>query len=107
MSTTLVLVTVAVGLGTWLFRFLPTKLELAKDGSDSLLNRFFGSTGPAAIATMFVVSIVPTLRDDVATILPTLCATAAIAISFFWRRSVAIATLVGAGVYGVTFGLLG
>lgn len=90
----------AVGLATWLFRFAPTKLSLAKTNPDGALRRFFAATGPAAIATLFTASILPMLSESAGPKLPLVLGTAAVLATFAVRRSVVLATLAGALAYG-------
>ena len=103
MNPDLVLLAVIVGGFTWAFRFLPIKLRLGGDTTDGPLARFLASTGPAAIATLFVASALPMLATDH---LPLILGTLAVLMVWVWRRSVVLATLAGSLAYGVTFGFL-
>ena len=97
-------VALMVGACTWAFRFFPTRADLSTMKPDGLLARFLASTGPAAIATLFVASALPMLRGGdhaalaagVATVLAVFAAT----------RSVVAATLAGSVGYGLAFWLL-
>jgi len=106
MNLTLMVVAVVVGLGTYLFRFLPTRLPLGQATQNGPLGRFLAGMGPAAIATLFTASILPGLSLQLATIGPTAIGSLTVVLAFLWRRNVAIATLAGALAYGVVFALL-
>lgn len=93
-----------VGTCTWAFRFFPTKADLSGIKPDGILARFLASTGPAAIATLFVASALPMLRGGVP--LPLMIGTAAVLAMFAATRSVVMATLAGAVGYGLAVWLL-
>jgi len=101
MRLELLLLAAAVGLATWLFRFLPTKLSLSRGEDTGPLRRFFAATGPAAIATLFTASILPMLHPALAGQLPLALGVAAVVGVYAWRRSVVLATLAGALAYGL------
>lgn len=101
MRAELLALAVAVGLATWLFRFAPTKLSLAKTAPNGPLRRFFAATGPAAIATLFTASILPMLAPEAGAKLPLVLGTAAVLATYAARRSVVLATLAGALAYGL------
>lgn len=107
MNPDLLLMALAVGVATYAFRFGPTKLSLHDLPPGSLRARFLAATGPAAIATLFVASSLPVLRDGAAQILPLIAGTLTVLGVFVWRRSVVAATLTGAAAYGVAFWLTG
>ncbi len=96
----------AVGLATWAFRYGPTRLNLSNMAPDSLLNRFLNATGPAAIATLFVASVLPYLEQAGGHEIPLALGTLAVLGGFAWRRSVVIATLCGAVVFGLASALV-
>ena len=70
------------------------------------LERFLSATGPAAIATLFVASILPALTPDIAQLLPVITGTLAVLALWVSHRSVVVATLAGALAHGVTVWLL-
>jgi hypothetical protein len=70
------------------------------------LERFLAATGPAAIGTLFVASILPLISPDLTTLLPGIGGTLAVVAVFLARRSVVAATLAGALVYGLAFWLV-
>ena len=107
MSLDLVLMALVVGLATYAFRFGPTRLSLHDLPPASRLARFLAATGPAAITTLFVASVLPVLRDGAGQAVPLVAGTAAVVAVFFWRRSVVAATLSGAAAYGLAVALLG
>lgn len=96
----------AVGLATYAFRVLPTRMARSDLPEAGLLARFLASTGPAAIATLFTASVLPLLRDA-GLALPLIAGIVAVIGMFAWRRSVVMATLAGAAGYGAVFGLFG
>lgn len=90
-----------VGSFTWAFRFFPTKLDLSTMKPDGLLARFLASTGPAAIATLFVASVLPMVKSGLP--VPLIAGTAAVLAVFAAMRSVVSATLAGSVGYGLAF----
>lgn len=93
-----------VGACTWAFRFFPTKADLSGIKPDGVLARFLASTGPAAIATLFVASLLPMMKGSVP--LPLIVGTIAVLAVFAVRRSVVLATLAGSVGYGLAVWLL-
>ncbi|SDG25028.1 AzlD domain-containing protein [Pelagibacterium luteolum] len=106
MNTELIIVTLLVGLGTYLIRFLPTFFMRGTGNPQAPLSRFLAATGPAAIAALYVGAVLPMLSPDLAAIAPLLLGSIAVVAIYLWRRDVTIATLGGALVYGVVFALL-
>lgn len=106
MNTEFVIVTVLVGLGTWLLRYLPTRFLRGTGDAQAPFSRFLSATGPAAIAALYVGAILPMLSPDLKVIAPLVAGSAAVAALYLWRRDVSIATLGGAIVYGIVFALL-
>ncbi len=103
MRTELLIVVLIVGAFNWAFRYFPTRLDLSAQDPDGALARFLASTGPAAIATLFVASGLPLLSADMA---PVLVGTLTVIGMFFASRSVVLATLLGAFAYGLIFWLM-
>ncbi|MDB5659353.1 MAG: putative rane protein [Cypionkella sp.] len=93
-----------VGPCTWAFRFFPTKADLSGIKPDGILARFLASTGPAAIATLFVASALPMLKGGVP--LPLVIGTLAVLAVYGASRSVVAATLAGSVGYGLAVWLL-
>lgn len=93
-----------VGVCTWGFRFFPTKADLSGIKPDGVLARFLASTGPAAIATLFVASVLPMMKGGVP--LPLGIGTASVLAVYAAARSVVIATLAGSVGYGLAVWLL-
>ncbi|MCU0802658.1 MAG: AzlD domain-containing protein [Rhodobacteraceae bacterium] len=106
MRLELFLMALAVGVATYAFRVLPTRMARRDLPEGGMLARFLASTGPAAIATLFTASVLP-LVQQAGLPVPLVVGTLAVVAVFVWRRSVVLATLAGAGVYGGIFGLLG
>ena len=93
-----------VGACTWAFRFFPTKADLSGMKPDGILARFLASTGPAAIATLFVASLLPMVKTGVP--LPLVAGTAAVLAVYAAWHSVVMATLAGSVGYGLAVWLL-
>lgn len=106
MNPELVIVAVVVGLGTWLFRFLPTRMRGLSGARGGWVERATESIGPAAIATLFIASVIPDLTSRDSGLIAFLSGAAATAVVFAGRRSVALATIAGAVAYGVAFALV-
>jgi branched-subunit amino acid transport protein AzlD len=106
MRADLVIVALVVGIGTWLFRFLPTRLRGLADLQNPRLTRAMESVGPAAIATLFIASVLPAVSTAGERPL-VLIGCAATVLAFSIRRNVVLATLIGTLAYGVAFALLG
>jgi hypothetical protein len=103
MNPDLLAVAVLAGVANWAFRFLPMRLNPSASHPDSLLSRLLAATGPAAICTLFVASILPgvmALPKDAGALAAGLIAVCAI---FVATRSVAGATFAGAIAYGGMF----
>ena len=105
MNPDLLTMALIVGVFTWAFRFLPTRLDLSKLHPDGHLVRFLAATGPAAIATLVVASVWPLVSGSLAEMVPLAVGVATVVVVFRWRRSVVAATLAGSLAYGVTFAL--
>ena len=90
------------GAANWAFRALPILAWADRTAAGGLLERFLSATGPAAIATLFVASILPALSPDVRHLLPVVTGTLAVLATYLARRSVVLATLAGALIHGVT-----
>lgn len=88
-----------VGSCNWLFRYGPMRLDLSAMAADGWLARFLAATGPAAIATLFVASVMPWLQGGVP--VPLMAGTAAVLVVFWVSRSVVAATLAGSAGYGL------
>jgi hypothetical protein len=107
MNSDLLIVALLAGTANWAFRVLPTRMNPADLSPNSLMARFLAATGPAAIGTLFVASILPALSLVPAQVLPLILGTLAIVAVFAIRRSVVAATLAGALVHGMTVWALG
>lgn len=107
MNWELLTVALMAGAANWAFRALPILARMDRMAVGGWLGRFLSSTGPAAIATLFVASILPALTPDLARLAPVLTGTAAVLASWALRRSVVLATLAGAVAHGLTVWLLG
>lgn len=107
MSWELLTVAILAGAANWAFRALPIMARMDRMAVGGWLGRFLSATGPAAIATLFVASILPALTPDLVRLLPVVLGTAAVLASWVLRRSVVLATLAGAVVHGVTVWLIG
>lgn len=107
MNGELLTVAVLAGVANWVFRVLPTLARADRLQPGTWLERFLGATGPAAIATLFVASILPELTPHVLPMAPVLAGTAAVILVFLRWRSVVAATLAGAVVHGLVVWLAG
>jgi branched-subunit amino acid transport protein len=94
-----------VGAANWAFRCLPMRMSLREAPPGSLLARFLAATGPAAIGTLFVASVLPMLGQGADG--PLAAGIAAVLAVFYASRSVVGATLAGAAAYGAAFAALG
>lgn len=107
MSWDLLTVALMAGIANWCFRALPILARTGRATAGGWLGRFLSATGPAAIGTLFVASILPSLTLDVGRLLPVLTGTLAVLAVWFTRKSVVLATLAGALAHGLTVWLLG
>lgn len=106
MNGDLVLMTLMAGAANWAFRALPIIMMRGETRPGGLLAGFLAATGPAAIATLFVASILPQLWPVPKDIWPLLAGVVATFAGFLPRRSVVTGTLAGALAYGLIFSLL-
>lgn len=107
MNAELLVVAVMAGAANWAFRVLPTLARTDRLKPGGWLERFLAATGPAAIGTLFVASILPMLSPEAGAVLPVLTGTLAVGGTFFATRSVVAATLAGAVVHGLVVWLVG
>lgn len=91
---------------TWAFRFLPTRLARGEARPGGALARFLSSTGPAAIVTLVVASMLPMLGWAPAEFGPLGAGVGAVLVVYLVSRSVIGATMAGSAAYGVVFWLL-
>ncbi len=101
MRLELVLLAVIVGLATWVFRFVPTKLRFSQTDAAGPLRRFLVATGPAAIATLFTASVLPMIAMDPRADVPLVFGIAAGLAAYLVRPSIVLSTLAGALAYGL------
>lgn len=106
MNPDLLMMALIVGVFTWAFRFVPTKLDISGLPPDGLLSRFLAATGPAAIATLVAASIWPMVSVNRAEAVPLITGVLVVLAVFGWRRSVVQATMAGAVAYGAAFALV-
>jgi branched-subunit amino acid transport protein len=99
-------VALLAGAANWAFRVLPVIARTDRLAAGGWLDRFLSATGPAAIATLFVASILPMISFDFPRLLPAVAGTLAVLVVFLARRSVVLATLAGAAAHGATVWLL-
>ena len=107
MNRDLLILAFAVGAANWAFRALPVILRSDRMATAPWLERFLASTGPAAIATLFVASILPALSPDLAKLAPLALGTLAVLGVWAVRKSVVLATLAGALAHGLTVWAVG
>lgn len=107
MRVEIVLLALVVGVCNWLFRYLPTRANLHALPPGAPLSRFLAATGPAAIGTLFVASVLPMVRVATGPSGAVLGAgVGAVGLVFALTRSVAAATVAGAVTYGLAFSAL-
>ncbi len=99
MKTGLIVMALLAGSANWAFRALPTLLLRRELHPERLAARFLAATGPAAIATLFVASVLPQLWPVPREMLPLAAGTLATVLAFWPRRSVVAGTLTGAAAY--------
>lgn len=92
-----------VGACTWAFRYFPTRADLSGVPANGWLSRFLAATGPAAIATLFVASMLPMFSVQLAGLGPLASGILVVGLVFAVSRSVVGATLAGSAVYGAVF----
>lgn len=106
MNPDILILAVIVGVANWVFRYGPMRLDLGARAETGPLARFLSATGPAAIATLVVASVLP-MAGDLAQAGPLVAGMAAVLAVWVWRRSVVLATLAGSLAYGLVFAILG
>lgn len=107
MNWDLLTVALLAGAANWAFRALPVIARTDRVAAGRWLARFLSATGPAAIATLFVASILPALSPEYARLLPVVLGTLAVLAVYSARQSVVPATLAGALAHGLTTWLIG
>lgn len=95
-----------VGAANYGFRYLPTRADLSALHPKGWLSRFLAATGPAAIATLFVASVLPLMAADWRTMTPAAGGVLAVLGAFWGSRSVVVATLAGAVAHGLCAALV-
>lgn len=101
MRVEIIVLAAIVGFCNWAFRFFPTRADLSGLPDKSPLARFLSATGPAAIATLFVASILPRLSPAAGLPTPLLAGSAAVVAVFAGSRSVVVATMSGSAIYAL------
>ena len=104
MRAEIVVLMVAVGLSVWALRVLPIMLMRADMPKGGAMARFFAATGVAAIATLFAAGILPEFGNG--RIWPALAGSVAVVAVYWPSKSVVLATVAGAAVYGGVFAVL-
>ncbi len=105
MNPDLLLMAALAGLANWGFRALPVLLMRGEARPGGLMAGFLASTGPAAIATLFVASVLPRLWPERSDLVPLSVGVLITVLAFLPRRSVVVATLAGSVGYGIAFAL--
>lgn len=103
MSPALIIMAALAGAANWAFRALPTILMRREPKAGGVAARFLAATGPAAIATLFVASVLPQVWPVPRDLMPLGVGTVATVLAFWPRRSVAMGTLTGAAAYAAAF----
>jgi branched-subunit amino acid transport protein len=105
MSADLLAVAVMAGAANWAFRYLPTRFGGTGRMPGGAAGRLLQATGPAAIAALFVASVLPAVLASASAPGPLAAGVAAVVALFAATRSVAAATIGGAAVHGVAYWL--
>ena len=106
MNPDLAIMALMAGAANWAFRALPVMLMKREARPGGIAARFLASTGPAAIATLFVASVLPQLWPVPRDLWPLAAGVAATVLAFLPRRSVVAGTLTGAAGYAAAFWML-
>lgn len=106
MRGALFLMALAVGVATWAFRVLPILFLRGGGRPGGLVARLLAATGPAAIATLLVASLMPYLDAPSQGSAPLVAGILATVVAFLLRPSVIMATVAGALAYGVAAAVL-
>ena len=106
MRIEILLLALIVGGFTWAFRFFPLRADLSRLAPNGKMARFLAATGPAAIATLVVASVMPMLGAGAAGQGPLVAGVVAVVAVFAASRSVVGATMAGACAYGLVFSLI-
>jgi branched-subunit amino acid transport protein len=107
MNGDLLVLALLAGAANWAFRFLPTKLSLKGMPETGPLARFLAATGPAAIGTLFVAALLPSLSRLPEGFAPLFGGIATVLAVFWLSRSVIAATLCGSVAFGICSWVLG
>jgi hypothetical protein len=107
MNTELLTIALIAGAANWIFRVLPTLARTDRLAPGGWLEGFLAATGPAAIGTLFVASVLPMLAPHIGALLPVATGTLAVGAVFLGSRSVVAATLAGAVAHGLVVWLVG
>lgn len=107
MNSDLILMAALAGLANWGFRALPILVMESEPKAGGIFARFLASTGPAAIATLFVASVVGQLYPEPREVLPLTAGIIGTILGFTPRKSVVVGTLAGALSYGLAFAVFG
>lgn len=107
MNGGLMTVALMAGAANWAFRYLPIRASRSTGMPGGAVGRFLAATGPAAVGTLFVASVLTFDIGSLRAALPPLAGTGMVAGSFMATRSVAVATIAGAVIYGLVFALAG
>jgi branched-subunit amino acid transport protein len=106
MNIDLLVTALIVGIGTWLMRFLPTRIDTSAIKPDGPVSRFLDATGPAAIAALCVASFLPMIEADARALAMLAAGLAGTVLGFRLRHDISFATICGAASYGLAFWLL-
>lgn len=107
MNPDILILALIVGAANWLFRYGPMRLDLGARAGTGPLARFLLATGPAAIATLVVASVLPMVAGGVMQALPLVAGTGTVLALWQWRRSVVLSTLGGSLAFGLAVFVLG
>ncbi|MBI6548390.1 L-valine transporter subunit YgaH [Xenorhabdus lircayensis] len=94
-----------VGAANFLFRYLPLRLDANRlpSGKAGKMGIILDSIGIASICSLLIVSSIPDVMKEHPKIFPSLIGCLTICLFFYKTRSIIIATLSGAAVFGIIF----
>lgn len=106
MRAEILVLALLVGAATWAFRALPLRADLSRLPERGVFARFLAAIGPAAIATLFVASILPMLTLVGGLPLAQGAGLVAVLAVYAATRSVVGATLAGGAAHGLAVWLM-
>ncbi|WP_319930774.1 L-valine transporter subunit YgaH [Xenorhabdus santafensis] len=105
MDNKILFIGLVVGIANFLFRYLPLRIggnhsPARKSGKIGVI---LDSIGIASICSLLIISSIPEVIKEHNKILPTLFGFLTICLFFYKTRSIIVATLSGAAIFGLIF----